>query len=580
MTETESWDIFVLASCARLGPFPGVHLAPKLSAQALGVAIRAHLPFAPGEFLTAIVENESGGFPCPVLLSNRRMYWFLRTDAQPGSDGKTPTIHCEGLDFAFVSPEVEARPLAAGGAELDLGGGRIIPLPLATPALAAALAETLRELGEASRAGAAPSIEERDPEMARRIAEVVPQAVEVTNRLRLHGGDLAKFRDDLLAATPRTFVTSALIAACAGVYVLMVADGVSPMTPTTDALLAWGANDGVGVATQHEYWRLPASVFLHGGLLHLAVNMWCLRSLGPLIERFYGNLGYACLYLSAGIGGAVASAVTPPARVSVGASGAIFGILGALLAFLLLRRRAVPPSVLAPLRSSALSFVVFNTLFGAVVPAIDQAAHMGGLATGFVVGLILAPKWPRRESAGGIARTALLSLLAVAILTGVSAAALQWRAGTITPVDMARDFGRRFQPPYERFIELAKANVQVAKLLDQGDADTAARAELAALLDAGTERGRENLDDIAKIQTPEPKLQEVARLLAAAQTEQIAGFDAVRQYLKTGDRAWIEGPEGFIAHASASANHEQECQRLQYEFLLANGLVKDAAEER
>src|SRR5690606_16585163 len=91
MTETESWDIFVLASCARLGPFPGVHLAPKLSAQALGVAIRAHLPFAPGEFLAAIVENESGGFPCPVLLSNRRMYWFLRTDAQPGSDGKTPT---------------------------------------------------------------------------------------------------------------------------------------------------------------------------------------------------------------------------------------------------------------------------------------------------------------------------------------------------------------------------------------------------------------------------------------------------------------------------------------------------------
>jgi len=580
MTEIEPWDIFVLASSARLGPFPGVHLAPKLSAQSLGVAIRANLPLAPNEFLAAVVENESGGFPCPVILSNRRMYWFLRTDVNSGSDGPTPTIHCEVLDYAHLGTEIQVRPMTGTGegAELDLGGGRVIPLPRATPAMAGALAETLRQLGEAARSGETPSVESVDPEMAQRIAKVVPQAIEVTHRLRLHGGDLAKFRDDLMAATPSTFVTSALIASCVGVYALMVFGGVSPMTPTADALLAWGGNDGLRVVLQHEYWRLPASVFLHGGLLHLAVNMWCLRSLGPLVERFYGNLGYACLYLAAGIGGAVASAATPPARVSVGASGAIFGILGALLAFLLLRRRAVPASVLAPLRSSALSFVVFNTLFGAIVPAIDQAAHMGGLATGFVVGLILAPKWPRRESARGIARTALLSLLAALILTGLSATVLNWRAGNITAVDMVRDFGRQFQPPYERFVELAKANVQVAKLLDQGD-DPTARAELASLLDVAAERGRENLDDIAQIQTTEPRLQEVARLLQAAQTELNAGLEAVKQYLKTDDRALIEGPEGFVAHASAAAKHDQECQRLQYEYLLENGLIREDAEE-
>ena len=578
MTEIESWDIFVLASCARLGPFAGVHLAPKLTAGALGVAIRANLPLVPGEFLAAVIENESGGFPCPLLISNRRIYWFLRTDAHSGADGSTPTIHCEGLDYPLLGTEIQVRPMAGEGAELDLGGGRVIPLPRATPAMAGALAETLRHLGEAARAGASPSVETVDPEMARRIAKVVPQAIEVTNRLRLHGGDLAKFRDDLMAATPQTFVTTALIAACAAVYVLMVIGGVSPMTPTTDALLSWGANDGVRVVLQHEYWRLPASVFLHGGFLHLAVNMWCLRNIGPLIERFYGNLGYACLYLAAGIGGAVASASTPPARVSVGASGAIFGILGALLAFLLLRRRAVPASVLAPLRSSALSFVVFNTLFGAVVPAIDQAAHMGGLATGFLVGLILAPRWPRRESARGIMRTALLSLLAVLILTGASAAVLHWRAGTITAVDKVRDFGRQFQPPYERFVELAKANVQVAKLLDKGD-DPAARAELASLLDAATARGLENLADIDLIQTPEPRLQEVAKLLNAAQTELNAGLEAVRQYLKTDDRDWIEGPNGFVSHAAAAANHERDCQRLQLEYLREKGLIDEAGDK-
>lgn len=577
MTESEPWDIFVLASCARLGPLPGVHLAPKLSVQALGVAIRANLPLAPGEFLAAVVDNESGGYPCPVLLSNRRLYWFFRISAPAGSNDQAPTIHCEALDYAPLAPEIESRALSGGGVELDLGGGRVIPLPHATPALAAALGETLRQLGEAARAGHAPAI--ADPKMARRIAAVVPQAVDVTNRLWRHGGDLARFHRDLMTATPRTFVTQGLIAACAGVYVLMVLSGVSPMTPSTDDLLAWGANDGVGVVTQREYWRLPASVFLHGGFLHLAVNMWCLRNIGPLVERFYGNLGYAVLYLAAGIGGAVASAATPPARVSVGASGAIFGVLGALLAFLLLRRRAVPASVLAPLRSSALSFVVFNTLFGAVVPAIDQAAHMGGLATGFLVGLILAPRWPRTESAGGIARTALLGLLAVAILAGVSAKVLQWRVGTITAVDKVRDFGRRFEPPYDRFVELAKANVQVAKLLDEGDDVPGARAELASLLDAGIARGRENLDDIAKIQTPEPKLQEVAQALAAAQTEQIAGLRAVGEYLKTGDRAWIEGPEGFVARATAAAEHEQECRRLQHEYLRATGLIQEAEEK-
>lgn len=576
MTEIEPWDIFVLASCARLGPFDGVHLAPKLTPRALGVAIRANLPLVPGEFLAAIIENESGGFPCPLLISNRRMYWFQRTDS--GAEGAAPTIHCEGLDYPLLASEIQVRTLDGGGAELDLGGGRTLPLPRATPAMAAALAETLRQLGEASRAEESPSVEAANPEMARRIAAVVPQAIAVTNHLRLHGGDMAKFRDDLMSATPHAFVTTGLIVACSAVYGLMVVNGVSPMTPTSDDLLRWGANDGMRVVLQHEYWRLPASVFLHGGLLHLAVNMWCLRNIGPLVERFYGNLGYACLYLAAGIGGAVASAATPPARVSVGASGAIFGILGALLAFLLLRRRAVPPSVLAPLRSSALSFVVFNTLFGAVVPAIDQAAHMGGLATGFVVGLILSPRWPRRESARGIVRTALLSLLAALILAGASVAILNHRTGTFTTIDKVRDFGRQFQPAYERFIELAKANVEIAKLLDQGD-DPDARAELASLLNTATARSRENLADIDQIETLEPPLQEAANHLKSAQTELIAAFEAVDQFLRTDDRDWLEGPNGFVSRASAAVKHEQECQMLQFEYLREKGLIDEAEEK-
>ena len=126
-------------------------------------------------------------------------------------------------------------------------------------------------------------------------------------------------------------------------------------------------------------------MFVHGGLIHLVVNMWSLLVIGPLVERIYGHLAFAVLYLAAGIGGAIASAAVPPMRVSVGASGAICGILGGLLAFLIVHRRTIPPTVLRQLRKNVLAVVVFMAVLGVVVPNIDQAAHLGGLATGFAV---------------------------------------------------------------------------------------------------------------------------------------------------------------------------------------------------
>src|SRR5690606_18545729 len=103
-----------------------------------------------------------------------------------------------------------------------------------------------------------------------------------------------------------------------------------------------------------------------------------------------GHAGYLLLYLFAGLTGSAASAIFSGGP-SVGASGAIFGIFGALLAFLLRRRALIPMTVLVGVRSAALSFVLFNVAFGFAVPGIDNAAHLGGLAGGFVAGLALAP---------------------------------------------------------------------------------------------------------------------------------------------------------------------------------------------
>src|SRR5262249_50692500 len=151
----------------------------------------------------------------------------------------------------------------------------------------------------------------------------------------------------------------ALIAACLAVFAAMIASGIPVFWPSGIQLVDWGANDPVRVILRKEYWRLVTMVFVHGGLIHLVFNMWSLWVIGPLVERIYGNLAFAALYLAAGVGGAIASAAMPPMRVSVGASGAICGVLGALLAFLLVQRRSIPGSILRTLTVNVLGIIAF-----------------------------------------------------------------------------------------------------------------------------------------------------------------------------------------------------------------------------
>ena len=211
---------------------------------------------------------------------------------------------------------------------------------------------------------------------------------------RMSPSDLLAFRRAVDAATRRAFVTPLIVLACAAYFAAMIATGVPILWPSAPQLVRWGANDGARLILRHEYWRLVASVFVHGGLIHLVVNMWSLLVIGPLVERIYGHLAFAVLYLAAGVGGAIASAAVPPMRVSVGASGAICGVLGGLLAFLVVHRRTIPPTVLRQLRKNVLGVVLFMAVLGLVVTNIDQAAHLGGLGTGFACGLLLIGPWP------------------------------------------------------------------------------------------------------------------------------------------------------------------------------------------
>ena len=187
----------------------------------------------------------------------------------------------------------------------------------------------------------------------------------------------------------RAIVTPVLMVACVAVFVAMLADGVSWQNPKLENLLKWGADSGKGVIIDHEYWRLLTSMFIHVGLWHLLLNMFCLATAGPLVERLFGHLAFAALYVLSGLGGSIASVWWRPVLAGAGASGAIFGIIGGLLGFLAIKHSAVPLAILRPMRSGAIAFVAYNTLFSAVIPGISMAAHLGGLVTGFLCGLLM-----------------------------------------------------------------------------------------------------------------------------------------------------------------------------------------------
>ena len=186
-------------------------------------------------------------------------------------------------------------------------------------------------------------------------------------------------------------VTTILVGINALVFVLMVVSGVSITQPDNAQILKWGADWGPLTFTT-EYWRILTSNYVHIGILHIALNMWCLWNLGALAERIFDRWTYALTYTACGIAGSILGVWWHPYAPEAGASGAIFGIAGALIAALYLGRLPVPPAAIKATLKSLLSFAGYNLIFGAVVPGISNAAHMGGLIAGLGLGAVLAPR--------------------------------------------------------------------------------------------------------------------------------------------------------------------------------------------
>ena len=131
----------------------------------------------------------------------------------------------------------------------------------------------------------------------------------------------------------------------------------------------WGANFGP-LTVGGQWWRLLTCVFLHGGLLHIAFNMWCLWDLGRLAESVYGHWTFAIVYLICGLSASIGSVLWNPAVLSVGASGAIFGIAGALIASFYLGEFSLPRAAVTGMLRSVVMFVGYNLVFWG-----DHCAH-------------------------------------------------------------------------------------------------------------------------------------------------------------------------------------------------------------
>ncbi|HTI30115.1 MAG TPA: rhomboid family intramembrane serine protease [Methylomirabilota bacterium] len=186
-------------------------------------------------------------------------------------------------------------------------------------------------------------------------------------------------------------VTWAIVAAN---VIVFAADGLlsgsgSPISGGSGPLSNAGAVYGPAVANG-EWWRLITGAFLHLGLLHILFNMYALWLFGPIMEQMYGHVEYAVIYLLCALGGNVLTILAAPDTPALGASGAIFGLFG--LAFVVSRRRHL---LLGPQARAMLSRVgtllVLNLFITFSVPNISWTGHIGGLAVGAVIGLLLAP---------------------------------------------------------------------------------------------------------------------------------------------------------------------------------------------
>ena len=222
------------------------------------------------------------------------------------------------------------------------------------------------------------------------------------------------------ASTTRNvgWVAKGLVALNVGIYLLQLAQG-APLQANAGSIFVNGALYGPAVA-DGDWWRLLTAAFLHYGPIHLAMNMIALWLFGPALEAAIGSVRFLLLYLAAGLAGSAGALLLTPDAVTVGASGAIYGVFGAIL---VLERQGT-----YVFGGSVIPLLVINFAFTLFIPGISKGGHIGGFLGGALAILVLS-RFGRQRVVH--ARNDVLGYAGLVAIGVLSVAVAVWQVGAV-----------------------------------------------------------------------------------------------------------------------------------------------------
>jgi rhomboid protease GluP len=190
--------------------------------------------------------------------------------------------------------------------------------------------------------------------------------------------------------TRRATVTYVLFGLNILIFALMTLSGGSTNEST---LMAFGVKSNLHI-DNGEIWRMVTPVFIHIGLLHIFFNSYAIWIVGPQVEKLYGGARFTIIYIVTGIAGVAGSYWYHPESISAGASGALFGLFGALLVFGFRYRSSIPPMFQKAVGKGVFPVIAINLVIGYVIPGIDNSAHVAGLISGALLAAVIPFKEP------------------------------------------------------------------------------------------------------------------------------------------------------------------------------------------
>ena len=238
------------------------------------------------------------------------------------------------------------------------------------------------------------------------------------------------FAATLRKISPTVYVTPGIMIATAAYFVIQLLNGGTFITLDSRIAIDLGANFGLETLNG-GWWRLFSSMFIHFGAIHLLLNMVALAQVGGYVERMYGSRHFLVIYFLSGLSGSVLSLLMNPTVVSAGASGAVFGVYGAFIAFATRKSLGVPASIAKSLLGSTIPFVAYNLFYGftAKGSGVDNWAHIGGLLGGLFTGFVMAREVSANRKQRDHKHLLVTSLIATGVV-GVIAVLVFFAKGT------------------------------------------------------------------------------------------------------------------------------------------------------